>query len=123
MNSSQRWKNILWVGVGVIVLFVLLSVIGSCQRFQTSKPTQTDGITSVKVTPDGWSEPVSVANQPRFSIDANPETEMVIRVMRWNGTTDEKIDNGPGTYTDLGGGVKTLRFKSKIPTTVFVTFK
>jgi hypothetical protein len=75
----------------------------------------------VKATPDG-SDEVLVNGHP-FTYDTSPKTELIVLPTRMDDAVGVGIPSPNDRYTDVGGGVKTLQFKSKIPTTVYVTIK
>ena len=116
---TTKGKKIIRIVIGVAIFAFLLLVV---RNYQKQFPRQlADGVATINATPFAWSS-VAVVNGRHFTYNTSPQSDLTILVTRLNGTTDEKSSPVVGSV-DLGGGIKTLQFKSKIPTTVYVTVK
>jgi membrane protein implicated in regulation of membrane protease activity len=122
--SPRKTSSWLWaLGAAVLVLFIVFAIHGRHKPEQALRASHAEvvGTTWVKAWPDDGSDEVIVNGRP-FTWDTNPKTDIeAILVTRMDGTTIERFPT-PDKYFDLGGGIKKLRFKPKIPTTVYVTF-
>lgn len=120
-NPRKTWK---WL-VRIVGIAIVLFAAFETYKYWPRRALQSSHVVFsqmvwVKATPDVYAQ-VEVDGHP-CTWTTSPKTELSVLYTRLDGTGDEQrspIDK----YTDLGGGVKTLFFRSKVPTTVFVSIK
>lgn len=127
----MKTRDVIWwiigIGAGCFALYYAVKVVNANRierariaAVQAATPSLA-GLKWVKATPDGYGEPIMVEGR-QFSFNTSPKADVDVSIVRMDGTTEDKSSPANGAV-DLGGGVKMLRFKSKVPTTVYVTVK